>query len=189
VGLIDRTTICSIEKSEKIENLSPNAIGWLADVGLRPSRVADHGRPDVRKCIAELMGAGPAKRECSASRLYRRETAAYLSGPSTKHTCKVPRQQIVAAGVKKQNVCLRSVLHNAMHNVESDHLELERIGGVQFGIYWDQIILACNLKAVAGVEEQAYICTRQGHGEVADFPIKTHLRQIDLINEFEASLF
>jgi hypothetical protein len=146
VGLIDRTTICSIEKSEKIENLSPNAIGWLADVGLRPSRVADDGRPDVRKCMAELMGAGPAKRECSASRLYRRETAAYLSGPSTKRTRKVPRQRIVAAGVKKQNVCLRSVLHNAMHNVESDHLELERIGGVQFGIYWDQIILACNLK-------------------------------------------
>jgi hypothetical protein len=107
--------------------------------------------------IAELMGAGPAKRECSASRLYRRETAAYLSGPSTKRTCKVPRQRIVAAGVKKQNVCLRSV--------------------------------RCNLKAMAGVEEQAYICTRQCHGEVADFPIKTHLRQIDPINDFEASLF
>jgi hypothetical protein len=57
VGLIDRTTICSIEKSEMIENLSPNAIGWLADVGLRQSRVADHGRPDVRYSRVDGRGA------------------------------------------------------------------------------------------------------------------------------------
>ena len=61
VGLIDRTTICSIEKSEMIENLSPNAIGWLADVGLRQSRVADHGRPDVRYSRDDGRGACQAK--------------------------------------------------------------------------------------------------------------------------------
>jgi hypothetical protein len=61
------------------------------------------------------------------------------------------RARFRATGLSRQH--RETVLHHALHDIEPHHLELERRCYLQFRVDGNEIVLAVNLKAMAGEEE------------------------------------
>jgi hypothetical protein len=73
----------------------------------------------------------------------------------------------------------RRALHDPLHDVQADHLEIERVGRRQLGVDGNQAVDARNLKTVAGIEEHPDVAPGEGRSEVASQAIHAGLVEVE----------
>ena len=100
----------------------------------------------------------------------------------------IARERVVAAGVEEQDIGLRLPLHRALDEVEPDHLEVERRGGIGLRVDRDQVVLPAHLQPVPGVEEEADGRTPQRAGELGHLAVEGGLVEVDAFDDLEVEL-
>ena len=163
-----------------------------AQIVARPAELPDEragvGRVAAVPVEGDVAGLGGEADQRADARLGGGEPAADIGGAGAHGPRKIARERVVAAGVEEQDIGLRLPLHRALDEVEPDHLEVERRGGICLRVDRDQVVLPAHLQPVPGVEEEADGGTPQRAGELGHLAVEGGLVEVDAFDDLEVEL-